>query len=249
MPAGASSTTTQRAGSSSRATARARRDYELLLNNLKNLAGIPVEEDIRLKGDLSELPALPAMKVMDSILEQRPDFNALLWEAKLRTTGIKAEKANHLPELNLDLSYTFSSLSDKFKLERQNHSYVIGLDLSIPIYSGGYRQAQVQKAKIELEKTRIKIDQEKEAIYNEIHNIHLRLEEARQRVGAAKTTLETAKKAFEIAEVTAANGLATQLELKDARVVYDQARLKVYSAEYDYLDAYFDWQQAAGSEK
>jgi outer membrane protein TolC len=230
-------------------TARVRRDYEWLLNNLKNLAGIPVEETIRLKGDLDDLPVLPTVKAMEVILEQRPDFNALLWEEKLRTTGIKAEKANQLPELHLNLIYNYSALSDQFKLERENSSYIVGLNLSIPIFSGGYRQAQVQKAKIELEKTRIKIDRERETIYNEIHNIHLRLEEAHQRVEAAKATLETAKKAFEIAEITAANGLATQLELKDARVVYDQSRLNVYAAAYDYLDAYFDWQQAAGDEK
>jgi outer membrane protein len=230
-------------------TARARRDYELLLNNLKNLAGIPVEDDIRLKGDLQDLPALPGMKDMKMILEQRPDYNALLWEEKLMTTGIKAEKANKLPSLDLNMSYNFSALSDQFKLERQNKSYVIGLNLSIPIYSGGYQHAQVQKAKIEREKTRIKIDQERDDIFNEVHNIYLRLQEAHQRIAAAKATLETAKKAFEIAEITAANGLATQLELKDSRVVYDQARLKVYAAAYDYLDAYFDWQQAAGNEK
>ena len=230
-------------------TARARRNYELLLNNLKNLAGIPLGEDIQLKGDLRELPALPGLKAMDVILEQRPDFKALLWEEQLRRTGIKAERANQLPGLHLNLIYNFSSLSDRFKLERQNRSYIIGLNLSIPIYAGGYQRAQVQKAKIELEKTRIKIDKEREAIYNEIQNIYLRLEEARQRVEAAKTSLETAKKAFSIAEITAASGLATQLELKDARVVYDQARLNVYASAYDYLDAYFDWQQAAGSGK
>jgi outer membrane protein TolC len=124
----------------------------------------------------------------------------------------------------------------------------VGLNLSIPVYSGGYKQAQVKKAKIGLEKTRLKIQKEQEAISNELRNIYLRLEEAGKRIQAAKTTLETAKKAWEIAEVTAANGLATQLELKDARMVYDQARLNSYAAVYDYLDAYFDWQQSVGSE-
>jgi outer membrane protein TolC len=108
-------------------------------------------------------------------------------------------------------------------------------------------QAQVQKAKIDLEKTRLRIQKEREAISIELRNIYLRLEESKKRIKAAKKTLATAKKAWEIAEVTAANGLATQLELKDARMVYDQARLNNYAAVYDYLDAYFDWQQAVGS--
>jgi hypothetical protein len=37
-----------------------------------------------------------------------------------------------------------------------------------------------------------------------------------------------------------------QLELKDVRVLYDQATLNCYASIYDYLDAYFDWEQATG---
>jgi outer membrane protein len=228
-------------------TTKAKRNYELALNALKNLAGLPYQEEIELSGAFDVHPSLPQMEALDTVLEKRPDFNALIWEEKLRSTGIKAEKAEKLPSLSLNLIYNFSSLSDHFKLERQNHSYIIGLNLSIPIYTGGYQEAQVKKSRIELEKTRIKIEKEKESIYNEVQNIYLRLEEAEKRIEAAKKLLETAKKAFEIAEVTAANGLATQLELKEARVAYDQAQLNSYAAVYDYLDAYFDWEQSVGS--
>lgn len=227
-------------------TTRAKRNYELALNSLKNLAGIPVEEKISLNGNFDRVPPMPEAVPLVSVLEQRPDFNALLWEEKLRGTGVKAEAGNRYPSLALNLIYNFNSLSDQFKLERQNKSYIVGLNLSVPLYTGGYREAQIQKAKIELEKTRIKIDKEKETIYKDIRNIRLRLEEARKRMVSAEKSLETAKKAFEIAEITAANGLATQLELKDARVLYDQATLNLYASTYDYLASYFDWQRAAG---
>jgi outer membrane protein len=227
-------------------TTSAKRNYELALNGLKNLAGIPVGETIDLEGDFGRIPPMPTVVPMESVLERRPDFNALVWEEKLRETGVKAEKGDRYPSLALNFIYNFSSQSDFFKFERQNNSYIVGLNLSVPIYTGGYREAQVQRAKIELEKTRIKIEKEKETIYNEIQNILLRLEEARKRIDSAETSLATAKKAFDIAEITAANGLATQLELKDARVFYDQAALNLYASQYDYLDAYFDWQQASG---
>lgn len=227
-------------------TTRAERNYELALNSLKNLAGIPVEETISLDGHFDRVPPMPETVLPESVLERRPDFNALLWEEKLRGTGVKAESGNRYPSLSLNLIYNFSSLSDQFKFERQNQSYIVGLNLAVPLYTGGYREAQVRKAKIELEKTRIKIDKEKEAIYKDLRDIRLRLEEASKRMVSAEKTLETAKKAFDIAEITAANGLATQLELKDARVFFDQATLNLYASTYDYLDAYFDWQQAVG---
>jgi outer membrane protein TolC len=42
------------------------------------------------------------------------------------------------------------------------------------------------------------------------------------------------------------NGLATQLELRESRVDLDRAQVNFYSAIYDYLAAYFDWQRAVG---
>lgn len=228
-------------------TTRARRNYELAVNSLKTLAGIPGNQDIELSGDFITLPAMPEMVAVDTALDLRPDYNALVWEKKMRETAVKNEKANLLPSLDLNLIYNFSSMSDKFKFERKNNSYIVNLKLSVPVFAGGYNRAQVRKARIELEKTRIKLEKEKETIYNDIRNIHLRLEEAQKRMLSASKVLATARKAFEIAEVTAANGLATQLELKDSRLSYDQAQLNSYAAAYDYLEAYFDWQEAVGS--
>ncbi|MCP4216168.1 MAG: TolC family protein [bacterium] len=228
-------------------TTRARRNYELALNSLKTLAGIPGDQVIRLSGDFGSVPPMPRMADPASALDMRPDYNALLWERNMRKTAIKNEKAGLLPTLDLNMIYNFSSMSDKFKLERRNSSYIVNLKLSVPIFAGGYNRAQVRKAKIELEKARIKLEKEKETIYNDIRNIFLRLKEARARIDSAKKALATARKAFEIAEVTAGNGLATQLELKDARLIYDQAQLSGYAAAYDYLDAYFDWREAVGA--
>ena len=55
-----------------------------------------------------------------------------------------------------------------------------------------------------------------------------------------------AKKAYSLSETSVINGLATQLDLKDASLNLEGAQLQYYSAIFDYLNAYFDWQQAIG---
>lgn len=227
-------------------TAQSARNYELALNSLKTLAGIPLETKLELTGNLDVLPSLPPREALDIVLGRRPDFQALQWEEKLRMTGIKSEKANLYPTLSLNLIYNFSSQSDVFKFERQNNSYIVGLSLNVPIFMGGYTQAQVQKAQIDLEKARINRDKEKDDIATDLQNIYLRLQEADQRLVSSRKTLETAKKAFDIASVTASNGLTTQLELKDTRYMYDQAQLNCYVAAYEYIAAYYDWLLAVG---
>ena len=231
-------------------TMKARRNYELALNNLKNFAGIQVQKEISLDGNFDDCPIMPDLIQFEKILEQRPDYNALLWEQKLRGTDVKAQASEYYPTLKANfVLYNMRALSDKFKLERRNVNYWIALTLSIPIFNGGFTAAQVNKAKIELEKTRIKIDKTKEAIYNEIRNIYLRLEESQKRITSSEKSLETAREAFKIAESSTASGLATQLELKDTRLLFDQAKLNYYSAVYDYLAAYFDWEMAVGQVK
>ena len=83
-------------------------------------------------------------------------------------------------------------------------------------------------------------------IRTEMNNLELTLEEARDRIESARTALETARQAYAITEISSREGLATQLDLKDALLSRDGAELGYYMSIYDYLDAYFSWQQAVG---
>ena len=227
-------------------TMEVKRNYDLLLANLKNFAGITDEQDLILIGSLESYPVKPERESTEDVLGIRPDFQAMIWENKLRQTGVKAAKSDYYPYLDGSFVYVFSSQSDMWKFERRNNNFILGATLTIPIYTGGYTGAQLQKARVELEKSRIKIDKNKDDISNEMTNIFLRLDEAEKRIQSAKGTLNSAEKAFKIAEVSADNGLITQLELKDTRIFNDQANLNFYKAVYDYLDAYFDWEKATG---
>lgn len=230
-------------------TEKAKRNWNLALNTLKNLAGFDIKKDIRLEGSFDAVPPMPDSLIMKNILQARPDFNALIWEEKLRETNVSATKGSYFPTLTGTVAYVYSGQSNEFKLEEDNKFAFAGVSLSFPVYTGGYRRAQVRKAQIELDKTRVKIDKTKENISNEITNIYLRLSEAHQRIQSAKSMWNVAEQAFDIAETTTHDGLTTQLELKDARLMYDQARLNFYAAVLDYLTAHFDWEQATGQVK
>lgn len=228
-------------------TTEAERNYQISLLSLKNLAGIPTDEDLILDGSLDDYPQMPQLMNLESILDRRPDYNALVWEEKLRRTGVKAEKANYLPTLTGSLIYAFSAQSDEWDFANDNNTVMVGLNLSIPIFTGGATRARVQQAQIELDKTRITIDRTRDDIEKEISSIRLVLEEANRRILSAQATLNAAEKAFSIASATAQSGLTTQLELKDSRVMLDQATVGYYSAIFEYLAAYFDWQRSTGS--
>ncbi|MCK5147668.1 TolC family protein [bacterium] len=227
-------------------TALAQRNHDLLINTLKQWAGLSTNNQLKLIGNLESTPDIPIIVSFDDAAKKRPDINALTWEKALRATDVSNKKGAYLPTLTGSLIYAYTAQSDRFKLEQDNGLAMAGLSLTLPIYLGGYRKTQIDKAKVEMAKTQIRIDQARESLYNELANVKLRLKEAHQRIASADATLKTANKAFNIAQVTTKNGLSTQLELKDARMGFDQAQLGYYVAVYDYMAAYFDWQKATG---
>lgn len=229
------------------ATLQSLRNYQMALNNLKSMAGLDQSDELTLAGDFTHIPEQPDEIAAEAVLENQPAYLAQNWETLLRTTNLKSKYAAFLPTLSANAIWSFSGSSNQLKVENDNNIFMVGLNLSVPIYMGGYSSAQVSKAKIELRKSRLIQAQAKEQINIELQNIYLRLEETRSRIAAANGTLATAEKAFTIAESMAETGLTTQLQLKDARVGYDQARLNYYLAVYEYLDAYYDFELATGN--
>ncbi|MGH1363607.1 MAG: TolC family protein [Calditrichia bacterium] len=225
---------------------RAKRDYLLALNNLKNLVGIPIEEEIVLTGSLERFPSLPEMVTAEAAYETRADYNALKWEKKLREKNVSAQRANFYPTLEGSATYTYTAFSNDFKIENENDNIILGLSLNIPIFSGGSTVAQVRRARAEVDKVTTRLNDSKRSIQIELSNLHLQMREAHERITASQKAVIASRRAFEIAETRMENGLATQLELKDSRLALDQSQLGYYSAIFDYLNSFFAWEVATG---
>jgi outer membrane protein TolC len=223
-----------------------RKNYELAFNNLKVLVAIPLEREIDLEGTLELYPPIPDKLQFEEVAENRPDYIALQWEKRLQEKNVENQYANFLPSLSASFAYTFSSYSDQLRLERQNDNFILGLNLSVPIFTGGRNIALVRKAKAEEEKVKTRLSKANDDIRLQLDNIHLRMREANERILAARKSVNIAERTFELAESQAQSGLITQVELKENRVALDQAKVNYFSAIYDYLESYFDWERAIG---
>ena len=227
-------------------TTTAARNRDLALNNLKHLAGINPDDDITLSESLTDTPPSPKEEDLGTIMSARPDYQAIQGEIALQEINISATRAEFYPTLSATFGYGWTASSDDFDLSDPTEAMQAGLSLTIPIYYGGSRFAKMEDARLDLEKSRVSLLKKQDDIRTEINNLQLLLDEASSRIVSAETTLKTAEKAYDITVVSSDNGLATQLELKDARLNLSGARLNYYAAIYDYLDAYFQWQQATG---
>ena len=228
------------------ATTQAARNRDLALSNLKLLAGLNPDDEINLSESLTAIPAGNGKEALGTILGNRPDYQAIQGEIALREINISATRAEFFPSLSATAAYGWQVSNDDFVLEDPTEVMQVGLALTIPLYYGGSRFAKMEQSRLELEKSRVNLLQKQDEVRTEINNLQLLLEEASSRIVSAETTVKTAEKAYRITEISAENGLATQLELKDALLNQAGAKLNYYSAIYDYLNAYFQWQQAVG---
>ncbi len=227
-------------------TTKAQKNLDLARINFRNLAGISPDEKIVLDCDVNDYPEIPLLIPMDEILSKRPDYKATIRELSLRKINVKAAMADHYPTVKGSILYASSVMRDTDFDDYDATVAQIGIKVSVPVFTGGALAAQDKKARMELEQTDIKLKQLKENVYSEVNSIYLSLKETYERIESANATMETAQKAFAIAQSSYNNGMATQLDLKDATVSLELARINHISAVYEYLAAYFEWQQATG---
>ena len=228
-------------------TTQAKKNLDLARINFKNLAGIPLDQEIALDCDITMYPEIPELLPLNQILPERADYKTLMREKNLRDINIKAAMADHYPTLAANFTYGVQSSSDDFSLDENKVSAAtVGFTLTLPIYTGGALSSQDKQAKTEYQQTVLSIDQLETDVMSEIRSIYLSLKEADERIQSAVTTMETADKAYEITQASYNSGMGTQLELKDARLSRETAEIAHISAVYEYLAAYFDWEKAIG---
>ena len=75
-----------------------------------------------------------------------------------------------------------------------------------------------------------------------------KLEEAQKNIQAQEEGVALAQKGLRIAEVQYENGLATQLELMDAQIALNQAKMNQLNAKYEYVTALAELEKALGKE-
>ncbi len=228
---------------------RAQRDYEVALNSLKTLAGIGIDEALEVKGSL-EAPSAqpqPSPGSANEALQRRPDLKAQELQKELLDINVRAAQSQHYPTLAASLSYSAYVLSDGSAPDNNYDSLTLGLQLSVPIFSGGAVDAAVRKARIDRDKSETRVEDLADQIRADVRNAELRLQEAARAVDASARSVQSAERAYDITQTRVANGAATQLELTSSRIARDQAKVGYYSAVYDLLSARFDWEQATGS--
>jgi outer membrane protein len=142
---------------------------------------------------------------------------------KLRETSLKLTEAAKNPSVSLTSTYTRLGYPANGIPIFNRTNWTVGANVQLPILTGGRQRGDELVAKAELDDARLRRQQVQELATVDTQSAWAELIAARAAWDASSGTVQQATRAYEIADVRYRNGVSTQLELSDARLLLQQA--------------------------
>jgi outer membrane protein TolC len=229
-------------------TAEANKNAQLALMTLKTLAGIPQEEDVHLIEKIDVLPELPEIPELGGVLSSRSDYQAQLLSRDIADIAYKSALASYLPSISGSLTYAYGGYgNDSLNGDYDYTSVQLGVKISLPVFTGGYRQSLVESARIQQTNSSVEIMKSQDQIEQDLSSLHLQMVEARRRLDSAHALVDASSRAASLARTALSSGLGTQLAVSQATSNLAQAQVGLQNAIYTYRALYYDWQLATGN--
>jgi outer membrane protein TolC len=214
---------------------RAQRNVAYL--RLKQLADLPLGEEVVLTtglGDSAQAPdpqpvVVPASLRESGAADTTPEARAAVRRANEGVVAAEAQltaaRAASFPALSLSSSYAriafpggvFSDWGDLV------NDWTVSLSLRVPLFTGGRLSGERMIARAGVEEARLRLQQTRELAAIDAANAAAQLEAAEATWAASSGTVEQAGRAYSIAEIRYREGISTQTELSDSRLLLQQA--------------------------
>lgn len=182
----------------------------------------------------------------ETSLEQNLGMVAAREAAETARTEIKRQSAGHYPTLDLVGSHGYDSSGGRFGATK-THTSSIGLELNIPIFSGGLVSSQTREAHENYNVAMHALEQARRSAQRLTREAYLgvisgisQVNALKQAVVSSETALEATEAGFEVGTRTAVDVVASQRTTSEARRNYSQAK-------YDYILDTLRLKQAAGT--
>lgn len=209
----------------------------LTRRQLKRMTGM---DDVPLSGLPADevLPPLQPQGLrewIDLALLQSPTLAAREQALVAAKMGVKRNFAGHLPKLDLVASLTQSQNESISSLNQTSTLRSIGVQLNVPIYSGGGVDAGVKQALADQARVEEEVRTERETIEIEIHKQYQTVASGQARISAYRQSVASAELLLQGMKRSLEAGLGTQNDVADALARVFLARRDLAQARVEYM--------------
>jgi len=208
---------------------RAQRIQALL--RLRQLLDLPQDAVLVLTTSLDDSSAVPVpafaaaiAAANDTSIEGRAPVRQARATLDAAEGLLSSARGARLPSLGLSGTYAKIAFPDRlFSLDNFVTDASVSLRLDVPLFTGGRSRADVLVAEAARDEAALRLRQTREQAAQDVLDARTVLEAADATFTTSRGTVEQAIRAYAIAEVRYREGLSTQTELSDSRLLLQQA--------------------------
>lgn len=231
-------------------TLEAKRQLLVAKAVLKFAMGVKIDDPLILNDNLDNLiiPVLSEEINYDSFnVNNLIDYTISETQEDIQRLKVKNEVSQYYPKLNAFYDYTHYEFGDNFSKMNNSNGQMLGLSLTMPIFTTGRRSAIVKKEKMNLLKVQNEKEMTKENLRREFLVGTTNLLNAREKFNNDKFGENVAGRIYDKTRIKFQNGLATSTELSQNEGQYIQSQISFIQSTLTVLDAYIQYKKALGN--
>ncbi len=226
------------------------------VNLLKFQMGMPISQPIEFASGLEGVDLDEEMMIEDydsSSYKNRPEYDVLNTNMLLVDLNIKNYRSRYLPNLYANFNYGYTSGTRTFSelTELNDQTWFkysnLGVALSIPIFDGLSKRANIQRNRIQREQIQIAIDQFQNNVVREVFQSNTDLQNARRNLAAQQENVDLANQVYIDTKIKYQEGLGPNLDVVQANTSLKEAQTNYLNALYDVITSQIELKKALGT--
>ena len=219
--------------------------YKQELAMQKYFMGMDQNREITLSDSVS--PSAPRI-ISDANLADHIDVRLLEQQKQILRSNIRMNQSEYFPNLNLYASVNYMNQSNTFYLFGKPSDWfntsVVGIRLSVPVFSGLQKHYKVSQTRVELEKVRVTEDDTKRLIRINSQDAERKLFNSIEAEKRQRENMKVAERVYAISQEQYSKGiipltdlLNAETALSDAQSNHIYALVQMKVSELEYLKA------------
>lgn len=233
------------------AVVQAQNAADLAELELKRLINVPADKPLLLVTELEPDSVIVDEEELARVMGQRPALAAAREVVSMREVAVRVYRGQRLPTVRLLGNLGFQAFPENAAPpgpSKWREDWSVSVAVAWNPFDGFSTRAQIGEAQAQLRQAHLQEDQLREALEMELAAAMAEYRRSRAQIGVTRQTVALAERTLELAEVRYSNGLSTQLEVSDAALLFDQARVNHVQAQHDYAEALAQLERTSGGQ-
>ena len=216
----------------------ARQNQDLTRRQLELLVNQPVASIAKLNVAALKLvgPQPASLDEWTTKAEQNsPEIKALRARLETARREVSKAQAGHLPTLDAVAQWSNSGSENITRINSRYETKSVGLQLTVPVFSGGYVNSTIRQAVAEQTRTEESLEALRRDLGVRVHKEYRGVSEGVMRVRALEQAVRSAEQMMKSTQMSLKAGSRTQLDVLNAQQQYTLALRDLAQARYVYL--------------